>query len=317
MKETADPAGASHTQGTGRDTPTIEAEDARIAIGDSTMMDGLSLRTRGDRVLLIGSAEALVAAISGSPGGDDQTTASPVARVVSGSLRVAGADVAAREHVGLCGVAPLDPPMPLRWTVQEYLSWGARLGGARRRQAKALALAALERLGLTDLRRRRLKALARHERRALAVTLAIVTNPSVIVLEDPLAKLDESDVTAVMAVMAQAAVGRAVILSMPHLSPRSPAAHLARTATDICVFRGGELLLVAEPATLFDNAAIYEITVKRGAAALRRTLAEQGLELHGGPEHFSLSLPKGRGPSDVLAAAAQARAAVTSCIPLL
>ncbi|MBW2458125.1 MAG: ABC transporter ATP-binding protein [Deltaproteobacteria bacterium] len=297
--------------------PTLEAQDARIVVGDTTVMTGLSLQTRGDRVLLVGSAEALVAAIIGVPGRPRGDGPDPPARVVDGSLRVGGAEVATGEHVARCGVAPLEPLVPPGWSVQEYLGWGARLGGVSKGETKALAHRALERLGLGALRRRRLRTLDRLERRGVTLALAIVRDPLVIVVDDPLASLDDDEVTAALTVMAAAAEGRAAIIAVPQLTAPSPAAHLARTATDVCLFRGGELVLTAEPARLFGAATIYEVTVKEGGEALRRALAERGLDLRGGPEHFSVSLPGDRGTSDVLAAAAEARAAVTSCVPLL
>jgi ABC-type multidrug transport system ATPase subunit len=297
--------------------PTLEAEGARIMVGHTTALADLSVRTRGDRVLLAGSAEALVAAIIGVPPGPHDHDADPPARVVEGALRVGGADVATGQHVARCGVAPLQPLLPPKWTVQEYLGWGARLGGARKPAAKALARRAVDRLGLGGLRRRRLRGLGPLDQRAVLVALAVVRDPPVIVLDNPLAGLQDEEVTALLRVVAAAAEGRAAIIAVPQLTAPSPAAQLARTATDVCLFRGGELVLTAEPANLFGAATVYEVTVKAGAEELRKALAERGFDLRGGPEHFSLSLPQDRGPSDVLTEAAKVRAAVTSCVPLL
>jgi len=297
--------------------PTLEAQDARVVVGDAAMMVGLSLRTRGDRVLMVGSTEALVAAIGGISRFSVSDGADLAARITDGWLRVAGADVASGDHVARCGVAPLEPLVPPGWTVQEYLGWGARLGGAPRGDAKALVGRALERLGIGALRRRKLGGLARVDRRAVTLALAVVRDPAVILVDDPLANLTDDEVTALLTVQAAAAEGRSAIITVPHLAAHSPAAHLARTATDVLVFRGGELVLTAEPASLFGAATVYELTVQEGAEALRTALAKRGIDLRGGPEHFSVSLPGDQGPSDVLAAAAEVRAAVTTCVPLL
>ncbi len=302
--------------------PTLEAEDAHIVVGGTTMMAGLSLQTRGDRVLLVGSTDALVAAITGVPRSPSGDGPAPPARVVAGSLRVAGAEVGSGEHRARCGVAPLDPLLPPSWSVLEYLTWGARLGGASKDAARALGHRALERLGLAALGRQRLRKLGRLDRRTVILALSVVRDPPVILLDDPLASLEDDELTAVLTLMAAAAESRAAIIAVPQLRAPRPAAHLARTATDVCLFRGGELVLTTEPARLFDaatvhEATVYEVTVSEGAEGLRQALADRGFDLQGGPEHFSVSLPGDRGASDVLAAAAEARAAVTACVPLL
>ena len=83
------------------------------------------------------------------------------------------------------------------------------------------------------------------------------------------------------------------------------------------MLRDGELVLQATPSSMLAGARCYELTVVAGADALREALARRGVELNGGPQHFSVTLPGELGPSDVLAAAASARASVVGCLPLI
>ena len=109
------------------------------------MIESLDLQTRGDRVVVLGAAESLLAALCGAPRGAAVGEPDDLARVVGGSLQVLGRDVASGAHREVMGFAPLDPPLPGSWSVEDYLGWGLRLGGVPRRRAGALALAALER----------------------------------------------------------------------------------------------------------------------------------------------------------------------------
>jgi hypothetical protein len=83
------------------------------------------------------------------------------------------------------------------------------------------------------------------------------------------------------------------------------------------VLRSGRLVAHADPALLMGSARVFEVTVHGAADALREALAAQGLELSGGPTHYLVRAPEGAGASDILVAAARARAAVIDCLPVM
>jgi len=296
----------------------LQARDVSIAVDGSTMVTGLTFETRGTSVLLVGSTKLLLATISGAPmAAGDGLLPEGLARVVSGTLRLLGEDVARGEHRKICGVAPLDPAMPPSWTASEYLRWGARLGGAGRRDARVLAEAALRRLELAELGRRRLHTIAPIYRRALVIALAGLHGPQALVVEAPFEGLEERSRAYMLHVLERAAPGCATLIGTPRLTVGTVVAKLAATASDICLLRDGELMLQADPSAMMGGARHYELTVRAGADALRAELAERGVTLHGGPLHFCVNLPDGLGPSDVLTAAAKARASVVGCVPLI
>ncbi len=298
--------------------PVLVADHARIAVAQATSLDGLSFSTRGKRVLLGGDSAPLLALLSATPGGHDPSEASQQhAELVAGSLRLLGREVGAGEHFAIAGVAPLDPLAPASWTVQDYLAWGARLSGSSAKNALSLASAALERLHIAGHRRRVLRLLNRVERRAVALALAAVSDPAVLVVPEIFSGVDEQAASFLAATLGHAAQGRAVILTATHISPHGVIGRLARTASDIILFRRGQLLAHASPQEVFGDARLYELTVRSNVEPLRSALAERGLELWGGPLHFSIRLPAEMKPWELLAAAAQAEAAVVSFVPLL
>ncbi|MBI4954691.1 MAG: hypothetical protein HY908_21905, partial [Myxococcales bacterium] len=136
--------------------PLIRAEALTVHADGRPVLEGLDLETRGDRVVLTGSAGVFVATLMGFAQGTSDAAAGPP-RVASGSLRLAGRDVAQGAHLASLGVAPFEPPLPAGDTVRELVARGARLAGVagpcpvRGRAARLAATAVLERLGARHL----------------------------------------------------------------------------------------------------------------------------------------------------------------------
>lgn len=296
----------------------LAAAGVRIDVDGAPALTSFDVETRGDRVLLVGSAGPLITAIAGVRPRGDAPLAEPLsASVVAGELKLLGRDVRAGAHHAVCGVALHDPALPLRWSVEEYLQWCARLDGASRRAAKVLAGAALEMLSLGALTRARLRGLSTLERRVVVLAGAVVSQPAAVLVDDPFSQLDARDATLMLGALGRAAYGRAALVSVPRVQLTDASGELARSATDICLFRGGVLVLHDGATELLSQGRLYELTVVSNAEALGAALQEQGLILRGGPHHFSIALPDDVGPSTVLAAAARTRAAVTSCMPIV
>jgi ABC-type cobalamin/Fe3+-siderophores transport system ATPase subunit len=308
--------------------PVLLAEQLRIAVGGAVVVDELNLRTRGDRVALGGDVSALLGALLGVP----RPAAAPHgrepgarARVVAGSLRLLGADVGRGEHHTLAGLAPLDPPLPGRWTLEDYVQAGARLAGAGSRQARDWSAATFERLGLSAARRRLLRSAPLAERRAAVIAQAVVAEPRVLVAEAPLSGLDPRAAAFVTEVLRRATAGRAAVLSFARVLPPGHESEVVATATDLCWLGAGRLLLHGEPREGLTRARWLELTVAANAEGLRQELAALGARLEGGPQHFLCVMPRddaaaGGAPmaiSTVLAAAARARAPVARCVPLM
>ena len=302
--------------------PTLRAVEARIAVDDVVAVDRLTVETRGDRVLLVGEVDELVAVLTGVPLASRARRASSddlpgEARVVGGSLFVAGRSVASRAHLAAVGAAPLDPPLPPTWTAEQYVTWSARLAGASPRAARELASQALVRVGLGVSRRRALGSLALPERRALMLAHAVVASPEVIIAEAPLSGLEGTAVDFVLAAVAAATEGRAAILSGARLDPGAPESVLARGASHVVLLLAGEIALEGPPSELFAGAMIYGLTVRANAEPLREALAVRGIAMRGGPQRFSAALPDGATTSDILAAAKATNAALVELVPLL
>jgi ABC-2 type transport system ATP-binding protein len=318
--------------------PLFEADGARVAVDGVVAIERLSCASTGDRALVVGDAGALFAVLTGVPLGvrapsiatrsadprwaplapeRDPEAPPGEARVCAGALRLAGRDVGRGEHVGAIGAAPLDPPLPPAWTAVDHVGWSARLAGAGRRAAVELAAAALARVGLERARKRPLKTFVLAERRALVLAAAAVTSPPVLVLEAPLAGLDGAQADFVASAVAAVTDGRRAIVSATRVDPSTPEGALARGASWALLLSGGERVADGTPAELFAGARTYALSVRTNAGALREALRARGIELRGDPPRCTVALPEGATTREILAAAAEARAAVVEMVPLV
>jgi len=100
----------SHEPSPASERPVLEAEGARVAVDGATAIEELSLQSRGQRVLLLGDAAALLAVLTGAPLGraaGEPSEPTGRARLVRGELRLRGRDVGKGKHHAAVGSAPL------------------------------------------------------------------------------------------------------------------------------------------------------------------------------------------------------------------
>jgi ABC-2 type transport system ATP-binding protein len=163
----------------------IEAQDLRKRFGATAALDGLSLQVPAGAILgMLG------------PNGAGKTTAvrilTTLATPDSGWARVAGYDVvheatAVQRNIGVAAQsATVDEVL----TGRQNLVMIGRLGGLRRRDARARAVDLLEQFGLTDAGDRMLKEYSGGMRRRLDLAAGLITKPPVLFLDEPTTGLD-------------------------------------------------------------------------------------------------------------------------------
>lgn len=300
----------------------LHAEEARIAVDDVVAMEKLTVRTRGDRVLCAGDTEVLFAALTGVPLRSRSRSLSEddmpgEASVVAGSLFVAGRDVGKREHFDIVGTAPVDVPLPAKMSVLDYVTWSARLAGESRGHARALAMSALERVGLAGAYKRDVSTLDVPGRRVLSLAHASSADPEVIIVELPLAGLEAGPAAFVMNAISRVTEGRKAIFSVRKMDPGTPEGNLALGATDVLVFASGGLVMEATPDELFASVRVYGVTIRKNAGAFRDELEARGAVVKGGPLRMSVTLPEEATTKEIMAAASKARAPIVEMFPIV
>jgi ABC-type Na+ transport system ATPase subunit NatA len=287
------------------DAPLLSARDLRIDVDGAAQVEAATFDSRGGSLALLGDGHALISAIAGR------------AEIRAGSLAIEGLDVGGREQLraGTVGLAPLDPPLPPRWTVREYMVWGARLSGMPRLEAQKRAANVLGELGLEPEAGRSLESLKVGERRAAVLAQAVVTHPRVLVASSPLSDLAGSDADYVAAAFAAATRGRRWIASLSNLYAGSAEHRLAASADDLLVFASGKLARQGRLQSIEDGTVGYTLMLRVRIAEFREALRARGVELTGGPQRFFVELPPRVRPSDLLALSAEIGAPIVELVP--
>ncbi len=138
----------------------------------------------------------------------------------SGRVRIAGHDIAeaplaARRSLGyMPESAPLYPEM----RVEEYLTFRARLKEVPRARRISAVGGAMERAGVTHMAGTVIAHLSKGYRQRVALADALVSNPPLLILDEPTAGLDPNQIREVRALIKELAADHTVLLSTHILS---------------------------------------------------------------------------------------------------
>lgn len=299
------------------DAPTLEAKAARIDLLGQPLAARLELTSNAERLALLGDWSALFRLLSAE------------AELAAGTLRIAGVDVPLGVAQGVVGLMRLEPLLPGTWTSEQLLASSAELAGTPRQAAQKLAFETLEQLGLVELGPRRLAHLPAAERRAILIAHAVLTNPRVLCLEDPLAGLDTHAENCVLAVIEHATADRRLLVAIsdPGLSPG--ARRLVQSCSERWRLAAGVVLPVLDDAPAVSRVTA---TVSRNHQAFAAALSARGLEHHATHEagmlgaltsnaagpcwRYLVELPAGSS-APILDAALETEAGLVELLPVL
>jgi ABC-type multidrug transport system ATPase subunit len=237
----------------------LAAASIRLDVAGVPALDGLDLTTRGERSLVLGAPPALFEAAAG------------LRSVARGELRVDGEEpaeaVRSRRAVGV----PLDPPLPQRWSVTQYVSWGARLAGHDRATASALAIEALEATELLTLAGSRLAVIPLAARRATVLAAALATGAGSLLIDNPLSGLADDAALALARVVGRVLEKRRWALFAASVPLESP---IASCADEAIVVEGARVVAQGTPAALVAQATTLSIRVGGSSEAVAQFVKE-------------------------------------------
>jgi ABC-2 type transport system ATP-binding protein len=138
----------------------------------------------------------------------------------SGSVKICGIDIIDQPKAAkaLIGYLPEIPPLYKELTVDEMLSFSARLHGVARGSVKKAVQTAKERCGLTDMSRRLIDNLSKGYQQRVGIAQAIIHNPMVVILDEPTVGLDPIQIRDIRALIKELGGEHSVILST-HILP--------------------------------------------------------------------------------------------------
>ena len=303
---------AAHHPGHGTEAPVV-IRDAQFLIGDAQV-----------RVAAFAPPGGSVAVITGPTGSGKSTILRGIAGLlshvdggdVSGTLRVGGTDRAGtppRDTARLIGVVLQNPRAAFASSrVRDEIGLALELRGVASDAAKARVLEVAESIGVSALLDRNVSTLSAGEATLVAIAAAVVEQPPLLLVDEPLADLDtaaRTHVTAVLSALAREA-GVCVIVAEHRAQPLVPVADSWWTIDDGALVPGvapspSSLPAAARPTPVqpAENAPVLTATnlaVHRKGKPLVR---EASLTLHRG-EVVALVGPNGAGKSSLLVALA-------------
>ena len=164
---------------------TIEVEGLTKRYGDNVAVDNLSFQVNEGEILgLLG------------PNGAGKTTTMRVLTcfmpATAGRVRVAGYDVFAQslEVRRRIGYMPENVPMYTEMRVNEYLLFRAKIKRVPRADRKATIESAMEKCGMTGVSRQIIGTLSRGYRQRTGLADALLGEPAILILDEPLISLD-------------------------------------------------------------------------------------------------------------------------------
>jgi ABC-2 type transport system ATP-binding protein len=195
-------------------------------------VDHLSLRVRAGELY----------ALLGPNGAGKTTTLRMVAGLLkptSGSIRVFGVDALADPAAAkqIIAWAPDEPMLYDRLTPMEYLEFVAGLWGVDPKQGRARAESLLRFLGLWDQRDQRCEAFSRGMKQKAALAGALIHEPRMLILDEPLTGLDAAVSRQVKDLLQARVRGGATVILTTHILEVAE-----RIADRIGIIQGGKLL---------------------------------------------------------------------------
>ncbi len=199
--------------------------------GEFAALDGVSFDV----------AEGEIVGLLGLNGAGKSTTLRILAGLTppsSGNVRIDGVDTVADPgamHARI-GFLPETPPLYDDMTVADFVSYIGRLKGMSSGDVAARLPMVLATAQLTDRADQVIRTLSHGYRKRVGIAQAIVHNPRLVILDEPISGLDPVQIVEMRKVIRGLAAGRAVLVSSHILS------EIEATCDRILVLRGGKLV---------------------------------------------------------------------------
>lgn len=145
------------------------------------------------------------------------------------------------------GYMPEGVPLYVDLTVKEFVTYMAELKKVKRKQKKQMVQKAMDDTGLTEVQDQLIKNLSRGYKQRVSMAGAIVSNPKVIILDEPTVGLDPKQVTEIRALIKELGKEHTVILSSHILS------EVSQICNRVIIINKGRIVAVDSPENLEKN----------------------------------------------------------------
>lgn len=186
----------------------VEIKQLTKFYGRNRAVRGISFEIRDNEIL----------GFLGPNGAGKSTTMNIIAGYLpstSGTVTVNGFDITeqAAEAKKCIGYLPEIPPVYPDMRVEEYLKFCAGIKGIKRADVKRQVESAMERLHITDMRRRLIRNLSKGYKQRVGFAQALLGDPKVLILDEPTVGLDPAQVSEVRSLIRELGKNHAIIFS--------------------------------------------------------------------------------------------------------
>ena len=164
----------------------------------------------------------------------------------SGRILIDGYDISKKPKKAKkqIGYMPEGVPLYSDLTVKEFVTYMAELKGVARKEKKAMVQKAIEATGLADVQEKLTRNLSRGYKQRVSMAGALVSNPKVIILDEPTVGLDPKQVTEIRALIKELGKEHTVILSSHILS------EVSQICNRVIIINKGKIVAVDTPENL-------------------------------------------------------------------
>jgi len=224
----------------------IQVEDITKRYGFITAVDKINFEIE----------EGEVVGFLGPNGAGKSTTMNMITGFIeptSGRILVDGYDISKKPKKAKkqIGYMPEGVPLYGDLTAKEFVTYMAELKGVKKKERKAMVQKAIEETGLTEVQNQLTRNLSRGYKQRVSMAGALVSNPKVIILDEPTVGLDPKQVTEIRALIKELGKEHTVILSSHILS------EVSQICNRVIIINKGKIVAVDTPENL-ENKVIKE-----------------------------------------------------------
>ena len=280
--------------------PLLHADSVRVDDG-LPVVENLTIETTGNNVAIVGAARGLFEAAAG------------VRPITRGTLRVCGMDPKDALRANVIASAPIDVPVPARWTVHEFARENARLAGQSKAAADKLAKDALGAMQLGTYSTKKLAAVDAPVKRAAMIAAALATGANAILAEDFTTGLPDVAARSLAKLFVAACEGRRWIVFAGRLALSSP---IGLHADEALLFAGGRFVCAGLPAEIASRERTYAVRTSGAAEPFAAKLRERGARVEVTKTALTVTMPEDLATHELVALARDSNVVVLELLPL-
>ncbi len=238
-------------EATQKTSPILKAVDLQKTYGRRRVVDGVNLYVN----------EAEIVGLLGPNGAGKSTSFRMICGLVEpdrGQVFLDGKDVTTwpmfrRARDGHMGYLPQEPSVFKKLTVEQNISALLELLGMDRKARKARTQQLLEEFNITHIRKSRAAGLSGGERRRLEIARCLVSNPRIVMLDEPFAGIDPVTVQSIQGVIKQLRDSGISVLITDHA-----AREILGTVDRCYVIYQGQVLIDGSPDEVKEHPKVRE-----------------------------------------------------------